>query len=179
MSEVLDKIKSRRSIRKYKPDMVPQEILNRIIEAGLYAASGMGQQNTIILQVTDKELRDEIMRRNCRIGGWKEGFDPFYGAPAMLIVLAKKDWPNRVYDGSLVMGNLMLAAHDLGIGSCWIHRAKEEFETEWGKELLRSLGIEEEYEGIGHCALGYVDGEYPQMPARKENRVYYKKDAGL
>ena len=93
----------------------------------------------------------------------------------MLIVLAKKDWVNRVYDGSLVMGNLMLAAHELGIGSCWIHRAKEEFETEWGKKLLKSLGINEEYEGIGHCALGYIDGDYPKTPARKENRVFYIK----
>lgn len=176
MSEVLEKMKSRRSVRKYKPDMVPQEVLDQIIEAGLYAASGMGQQNTIIIQVTDKELRDQISAMNCEIGGWKEGFDPFYGAPAMLIVLAKKDWPNRVYDGSLVMGNLMLAAHDLGIGSCWIHRAKEEFETEWGKDLLKSLGIEEEYEGIGHCALGYIDGDYPKTPERKTNRVFYVKE---
>lgn len=175
MTEVLEKIKSRRSIRKYKPDMIPQEVLDQIIEAGTYAASGMGQQNTIIIQVTKKELRDEISKRNCEIGGWKEGFDPFYGAPAMLIVLAKKDWSNGVYDGSLVMGNLMLAAHELGIGSCWINRAKQEFETEWGKNLLKSLGIEEEYEGIGHCALGYIDGEYPKAAARKENRVYYVK----
>lgn len=175
MSEALENIKTRRSIRKYKPDMVPQEILDKIIEAGLYAASEMGQQNTIIIQVTNKELRDKISKMNQEIGGWKEGFDPFYGAPAMLIVLAKKDWPNRVYDGSLVMGNLMLAAHDLGIGSCWIHRAKQEFETDWGKEFLKSLGIEEEYEGIGHCALGYVDGDYPKAPTIKENRVYYVK----
>lgn len=175
MSEALENIKTRRSIRKYKPDMVPQEILDKIIEAGLYAASGMGQQNTIIIQVTNKELRDKISKMNQEIGGWKEGFDPFYGAPVMLIVLAKKDWPNRVYDGSLVMGNLMLAAHDLGIGSCWIHRAKQEFETDWGREFLKSLGIEEEYEGIGHCALGYVDGDYPKAPAIKENRVYYVK----
>lgn len=176
MSEVLEKMKSRRSIRKYQPDIVPQEVLDQIIEAGLYAASGMGQQNTIIIQVTNKELRDQISAMNCEIGGWKEGFDPFYGAPAMLIVLAKKDWPNRVYDGSLVMGNLMLAAHDLGLGSCWIHRAREEFETEWGKDLLKSLGIEEEYEGIGHCALGYIDGDYPKTPERKANRVFYVKE---
>lgn len=175
MSEALENIRTRRSIRKYKPDMVPQKILDKIIEAGLYAASGMGQQNTIIIQVTNKELRDKISKMNQEIGGWKEGFDPFYGAPVMLIVLAKKDWPNRVYDGSLVMGNLMLAAHDLGIGSCWIHRAKQEFETDWGKEFLKSLGIEEEYEGIGHCALGYVDGDYPKAPTIKENRVYYVK----
>lgn len=175
MSELLEQMKTRRSIRKYKQDMVPQEILDQIIEAGLYAASGMGGQNTVILQVTDKKLRDEISKMNCKIGGWEEGFDPFYGAPAVLIVLGKKDWPTHVYDGSLVMGNLMLAAHELGIGSCWIHRAKEEFDTEWGKELLKSLGVEGEYEGIGHCILGYADGGYPEVPARKDNRVYYVK----
>lgn len=169
----MEKLKSRRSIRKYKPDAIPQDILDQIIKAGLYAANGMGYQNTIIVQVTNKDIRDKISKMNCEIGGWKEGFDPFYGAPAMLIVLAKKDWANRVYDGSLVMGNLMLAAHELGVGSCWIHRAKEEFETEWGKELLKSLGIEEEYEGIGHCALGYAEGNIPKTALRKENRVFY------
>lgn len=172
MCDILEKIKTRRSICSFRPDMVPQDILDKIIEAGTYAASGMGRQSTIIIQVTDKETRDRISEMNCKIGGWKEGFDPFYGAPAMLVVLAEKDWPNRVYDGSLVMGNLMLVAHALGIGSCWIHRAKEEFETEEGRELLRSLGIEKEYEGIGHCALGYVDGDYPETPERKANRVY-------
>lgn len=173
MNSLLELMNTRRSVRRYKADMVPQEILDSIIQAGLYAPSGKGQQNTIILQVTDKALRDEIVRRNCAIGGWEAGFDPFYGAPAMLIVLAKKDWPNRVYDGSVVMENLMLAAHALGLGSCWIHRAKEEFETPWGKELLKSLGIEEEYEGIGHCALGWPDGEPPRAAERKEGRVFY------
>lgn len=175
MSDVLEKIKTRRSIRKFKPDMVPQDILDRIIEAGTYAASGMGKQSPIIIQVTNKEVRDKIAAANCRLGGWKVGFDPFYGAPVILIILARKDWPNRVYDGSLVMGNLMLAAHALGIGSCWIHRAREEFETEEGTALLRSLGITEAYEGIGHCALGYPEGELPKAPPRKENWVYYIK----
>lgn len=91
MSDVLNKMKSRRSIRKFKPDMVPQEILDQIIEAGLYAASGMGQQSPIIIQVTKKELRDEISKMNCEIGGWKEGFDPFYGAPAMLLFLQRRN----------------------------------------------------------------------------------------
>lgn len=173
MSDVLNKIKTRRSVRKFKPDAVPQELLDQIIEAGLYAASARGSQSAIMIQVTDRKMRDEIVKMNCEIGGWEAGFDPFYGAPAMLIVLAKKEWPLRVYDGSLVMGNLMLAAHELGLGSCWIHRAKEEFETQWGKDLLKSLGITEEYEGIGHCALGFVDGDYPEAPERKENRVFY------
>ena len=144
MSEVLKEMKERRSIRKYKADMVPQEILDQIIEAGLYAASGKGTQNTIIIQVTKKELRDKIAEMNRKIGGWEEGFDPFYGAPAMLIVLARKDWPTGIYDGSLVMGNLMLAAHDLGIGSCWIHRAKQEFESEEGKGTKVSFRIKRE-----------------------------------
>lgn len=173
MSAVLENMKSRRSVRKFKPDMVPQEILDQITEAGLYAASGMGRQATIMLQVTNKELRDKIAKMNQEIGGWKDGFDPFYGAPAMIIVLAKKDVPTRVYDGSLVMGNLMLAAHALDIGSCWIHRAKEEFESEEGKELLRSLGIEGDYEGIGHCILGYADGDAPKAAPRKDSYVYY------
>lgn len=175
MSDMLELLKSRRSVRRYKPDGLPQEVLDRIIEAGLYAPSGKGRQNTIILQVTNKALRDEISRMNCAIGGWEEGFDPFYGAPAMLIVLARKDWPNRVYDGSVVMENLMLAAHALGVGSCWIHRAKEEFETPWGKELLKSLGVEEEYEGVGHCALGWAEGEPPQAAERKDRRVFSVK----
>lgn len=165
---LLEQMKTRRSIRKYKPDMIPQEIIDQIIEAGLYAPSARGTQNTIIIQVTNKDLREQIVNMNCEIMGGKEGTDPFYGAPVILIVLAKKDWHNRVYDGSLVMGNLMLAAHGLDIGSCWIHRAREEFETQWGKDLLKSLGIEEEYEGIGHCALGYIEGDYPNPVPRKE-----------
>jgi len=125
--------------------------------------------------VTNQQLRDEMMRLNCKIGGWEEGFDPFYGAPAVLVVLARKDWPTHVYDGSLVMGNLMLAAHELGVASCWIHRAKEEFETRWGKDLLNSLGVQGEYEGIGHCALGYADGPAPEAAKRNEGRVFYAK----
>lgn len=173
MNDTIRLMKSRRSIRKFKPDAVPQELLDQIIEAGTYAASGMGKQSPIILQVTNREMRDKIAKANCKIGGWKEGFDPFYGAPAMLIVLAEKDSPHRIYDGSLVMGNLMLAAHALGLGSCWIHRAKEEFETEEGRNLLRSLGITDAYEGIGHCALGYADGELPEAAQRKDNWTYY------
>ena len=101
--------------------------------------------------------------------------DPFYGAPVVLIVLANKSVPTYVYDGSLVMGNLMLAAHALGVGSCWIHRAKQEFERPEGKEILKSLGIEGDYEGIGHCILGYPKGEYPKAAPRKKDWVYYVK----
>ena len=175
MGNAIDAIKSRRSIRKFKEDMIPKDVLDQIIEAGTYAATGMNKQSPIIIAVTNRKVRDRISKMNQVIGGWKDGFDPFYGAPVILIVLADKAWDNRVYDGSLVMGNLMLAAHELGIGSCWIHRAKEEFETEEGKSILQSLGIQSEYEGIGHCALGYVDGDYPNAPERKEDWVYYVK----
>ena len=173
MSEVINNMKTRRSIRKYKPDMIPEDVLNRIIEAGTYAATGMGKQSPIIIAVTNKEIRDRFSKMNAEIMGVDS--DPFYGAPVVLIVLADKARPTYVYDGSLVMGNLMLAAHAEGIGSCWIHRAKEEFESAEGKAFLKSLGIEGDYEGIGHCVLGYTDGEESKAMPRKENYVYCVK----
>ena len=173
MANTLDTIKTRRSIRKYKSDAIPEEILNKIIEAGSYAPSGMGRQPVIILAVTNKELRDRLSKLNADV--MHSTNDPFYGAPVVLVVLADKNTPTHVYDGSLVMENLMLAAHDLGIGSCWIHRAKEVFEKEEGKEILKSLGIEGDYEGIGNCILGYADGEEPQAKPRKDNFVYWVK----
>lgn len=175
MNEVIEMMKTRRSIRKFKPDALPDEIIEQIAEAGTYAATGKNLQSPTIIAVTNKQLRDRISEMNRKIGGWQEGFDPFYGAPAMLIVLADKNVPTAVYDGSLVMGNLMLAAHSLGVGSIWIHRAKEEFESEEGKAILAELGITGDYVGIGHCALGYIDGEEPKAAPRKENWVYYAK----
>ena len=173
MSDVLETIKSRRSIRKYKSDMVPQDKLEKIIEAGTYAATGMGKQSPIIVAVTNKELRDKLSAMNAKIMGTNT--DPFYGAPVVLIVLADKSRPTYLYDGSLVRGNLMLEAEAQGIGSCWIHRAKEEFESEEGKEILKSLGIEGDYEGIGHCVLGFADGPAPKAAPRKDSYVYYVK----
>ena len=173
MNDIIKAMEERRSIRKFKTDMPKKEDLEQIIEAGLYAANGMGKQAVITVAVTNKELRDKISRANCKIGGWKEDFDPFYGAPAILIVLAQKDWVNRVYDGSLVMGNMMLAAHSLGLGSIWIHRAKEEFEQEEWKKFLKDIGVEGEWEGIGHCAVGYIDGDAPKAAPRKDGRVFW------
>ena len=165
MSEVLDKIKNRRSIRKYRSDMIPQDKLEKIIEAGTYAATGMGKQSPIIIAVTNKELRDKLSAMNAKIMG-VDNMDPFYGAPVVLIVLADKSRPTCVYDGSLVMGNLMLEAEEQGIGSCWI-------QSEEGKEILKSLGIEGDYEGIGHCILGYADGPAPKAAPRKDSYVYH------
>ena len=171
MNEVIEKIVTRRSVRKYKPDMVPSDVIDEILKAGTYAATGMNRQSPIIISVTDKALRDKLSKMNAKIMG-KPDMDPFYGAPVVLIVLADKSYPTYLYDGSLVMGNLMLAAHALNIGSCWIHRAKEEFESEEGKEILKSLGIEGNYEGIGHCSLGYSAEEDIKTSPRKENYIY-------
>ena len=173
MNEIIKAMLERRSIRKFKSDMVSKDDINKIIEAGLYAANGMGRQAVITVAVTNKQLRDKISEDNRKIGGWDKGFDPFYGAPIILIVLAEKDWRNRVYDGSLVIGNMMLAAHSLGLGSIWIHRAKEEFETEEYKKLLQNIGVKGEWEGIGHCAIGYIDGDIPKPAPRKEDRVFF------
>ena len=162
---------TRRSIRKYKSDMIPKDIIGKIIEAGTYAPTGMNRQSPVIIAVTNKELRDRLSMLNARIMGVDT--DPFYNAPIVLIVLANKEFPTYLYDGSLVMGNLMNAAHAYGISSCWIHRAKEKFASEEGKELLRSLGINGDYEGIGHCILGYADYEEPAVSPRKENYVYW------
>ena len=173
MGETLEIIKKRRSVRGYKADMVPKDVLDKIIEAGTYAATGMGRQSPIIISVSNRELRDKLSAMNAKIMGKEEGFDPFYGAPNVLIVLADKTMPTYLYDGYLVMGNLMLAAADLGVDSCWIHRAKEEFESEEGKAILKELGITGDYEGIGHCVLGYAANEVPEAAPRKDNYVYY------
>ena len=168
--KTLELMQTRRSVRGFKPDPVPEEILDQIVEAGTWAATGRNRQSPVIIKVTNRELIRKLSKLNGEIMGTDS--DPFYGAPAVLIVLADKTVPTYLYDGSLVMGNLMLAAHSLGIGSCWIHRAKEEFQLPEGKEILKSLGIEGDYEGIGHCVLGYAEGEYPHTKPRKENWVY-------
>ena len=173
MNEIIRNMKDRRSIRKFKDEMVPKADIEQIIEAGLYAPSGRNRQAVIIVAVTNKEVRDRFSEINCQIGGWQEGFDPFYNAPVVLIVLADKSVPTYVYDGSLVMENLMLASHSLGIGSCWIHRAKQEFEMPEYQQFLKELGVEGDYEGIGHCVIGYADGEFPKAPERKDNRVFF------
>ena len=168
--DTIKAIKERRSVRNYKEEHIPQDVIDKIIEAGLYAASGMNRQSAIIVQVLNKEIRNKLSKINANVMGTDK--DPFYGAPDLLIVLADKNIPTYIYDGSLVMGNLMTAAHELGVSSCWIHRAKEMFETDEGKEILKSAGVQGDYEGIGVCIIGHADGEYPEAKPRKENRVY-------
>lgn len=168
MSNAIDNLLSRRSIRKYKQDPIPEEILNKILEAGTYAPTGMNKQAPIIIAVTNKEMRDRLSKMNAAIMGVET--DPFYGAPVVLVVLANKEVRTAVYDGSLVMGNLMQAAYDSGVGSCWIHRARQMFESDEGKALLRKWGLREDLLGVGNCILGYAD-EDPAPKPRREGRI--------
>lgn len=169
MKESLNNLLTRRAIRKYKPDMVPQDVLERILKAGTYAPSGMGKQSAIIIAITDKTVRDKLSKINAEVAGKDK--DPFYGAPVVIAVLADSSIPTYIEDGALVLGNLLNAAHAEGFGSCWVHRAKQEFESPFGQELLKSLGIEGKYVGIGHCILGYAD-EDPLPAPRKENYIF-------
>ena len=147
------------------------EDLERIVEAGLYAPTGMGRQGVKFVVVKNKEMRDHLSKLNADIMGSDK--DPFYGAPVVIVVLAKKEYPTYIYDGSLAIGNMLNEAHGLGLGSCWIHRAKEVFASEEGKVLLKKWGVEGDYEGIGHCVLGYPAADIPKAKPRKENYVYY------
>ena len=171
MAETLKTISTRCSTRSYKPEPVEREIIDKITEAGTKAASGMNRQSAIILVVDDPEVRNELSRINAAV--MNSDKDPFYGAPTVAVVLADKSVPTYIYDGTLVMANMMLAAEELGVGSCWIHRAKEEFESEYGKNLLKKLGIEGDYAGIGNLILGWPEGEKPVPKEHKADYVYH------
>ena len=175
MNTTMQDLLTRRSIRSYTDQIPPKEVIEEICEAGTYAPTGMNRQSPIIIAVTNREVRDKLSKLNAGVFGLDNDNDPFYGAPVVLVVLADSTaamtWKE---DGSLVMGNLLNAAHAKGLGSCWIHRAKEVFETEEGKAILAELGIDtNKYVGIGNCILGYVNGEYPEARPRKENYVYW------
>ena len=169
MNETLKNLEERRSIRKYKDEQIRDEQLNEILEAGTYAPTGMGAQSPVMVVIQDKETIRELSKMNADVMGTNS--DPFYGAPTVIVVLADKNRLTYVEDGSLVMGNLMNAAHAVGVDSCWIHRAKEVFESEKGKELLKKWNIEGDYVGIGNCILGYRDCQYPKAKPRKSGYI--------
>ena len=168
---ILEALEKRRSIRKYKPDQVDEAALEAILRAGTYAATGMNKQSPVIVAVQDKDTIETLRRMNAEIMG-DASIDPFYAAPTVVIVLADSSVRTYVEDGSLVIGNMMNAAYSVGVDSCWIHRAKEEFASEAGKALLEKWGIKGDYVGVGHLILGYRDCEYPETRPRKENYIY-------
>ena len=172
MNEALKAIYERRSIRKYKPQQISREELDAVVKAGVCAPTGMNRQSPIIVVVQNSDDLAYLSKLNAKVRN--STADPFYGAPTVLVVLAETDSSFAVQDGSLVMGNLMNAASAIGLGSCWINRAKEVFETEEGKALLKKWGVEGNYVGVGNCILGYAD-EAPEMKPRKANYVYYAK----
>lgn len=171
-NEALEVMETRRSIRGFDAVKMPSdELIAQVVKAGEYAPTGMGMQSPRIVVITNKAVRDRLSELNAQVMGTTS--DPFYGAPVILLVLANRERPTYLYDGSLVMGNLMNAAHALGLGSCWIHRAKEVFDSAEGKELLASWGIQGNYEGIGHVALGYALKEPAPAKPRKEDYVVW------
>ena len=167
----IEAIMTRRSVKAYKSEMPPRDALDTVLNAGIQAPSGRNSQSVILVAITDKALRDEYARTNAEIMG-AQG-DPFYGAPVIIIALVKRGVPCEAYDGPLALENMMLAAHDLGLGSCWIHRPQQMFETEEGKALKAKWGLGDNYIGVGNCILGYRVGAYPEPKPRREGRIIY------
>ena len=168
MNETINTLLTRRSVRRYKSDQVSDELLDTVLNAGQYAASGMNSQNTVLVAVRDPETRDQLSKMNAAVMGSSN--DPFYGAPCVIVVLANTTRGTWVEDGSLVIGNLMAAAHSVGLGSCWIHRAREMFDSEEGKALLKKWGLPETMRGVGNCILGYPS-EVPNDKPRLDGRI--------
>ena len=170
MNNTINDIMNRRSIRKYKPEQITREELDIILQAGICAPTGKNRQSPILIAVQNKEVRDLLSRMNAQVLG--ADVDPFYGVPTVVVVLAKADSPHAVQDGSLVLGNMMTAAKAIGLGSCWINRAREVFDSAEGKQLLARWGVEGDYIGVGNCILGYPDEE-PVMKPRKPDYIRY------
>ncbi len=173
MNNLYETILSRRSVKSYTNEQVPQELLEKIIEAGRYAPTGMNAMAPIFIAVQNPEMIAKLSKMNAAVMNF-DG-DPFYGAPTVILVLANRERSTWLEDGSLAMGNLMLAAHSLGLGSCWIHRCFQMFESEEGKALLKEWGVTGDYAGVGCCILGYQkDAPKPRI-ARRENQIFYIK----
>lgn len=171
MNETIKALTTRRSVRSYKDTPVPDDVLKEILLAGEYAPSGMHKMPAVMVVVKDKETIAKLSKLNAQVMG--KDVDPFYGAPTVVIVFSDTSSHTYLEDGTLVMGNLMNAATSLGVASCWIHRAKEMFQTDEGKEFMKKWGLDDRYVGIGNCILGYANGNIPSPVARKDNYVIF------
>jgi len=168
-NKMLDLLKTRRSVRGYKPEQVEREKLDAILEAGTYAPTGKGMQSPVIVAVQSPENRRAVQELNCKARGGSS--DPYYGAPTILLVLADPNRGTCVEDGSCVLNTMMQAAHALGVDSCWIHGEREMFELPEGKALLKKWGLSENLRGVGSLALGYGSGPVPQPKERKADYI--------
>lgn len=173
MNDTMSTLLNRRSIRKFKPEQIKDEELNAVLEAGKYAPSGANQQAALLIVVQDQETRETLSRMNGEILG--NGSDPYYGASTVVLALADKTKVTPVEDASLALGNMFAAAYSLGLGSCWVHRTRQMFESDEGKALLKKWGVEGDYVGVGSCILGYPDCEHPQAASRKDDFVVMVK----
>lgn len=169
MNETLKTLLGRRSIRKFKKEQIKDEELNLVLEAGMYAPSAANQQSALFVVVQNKEMLKKITQMNSAVMG--KDIDTYYGAPTVILVLADKRKAAPVEDASLAIGNMFNAAASLGLGSCWIHREKQMFETAEGASLLKEWGIDENYIGVGSCILGYPDCEQPKAAPRKKDFI--------
>jgi nitroreductase len=169
MNETIKTLLERRSIRKFKPEQIREEELNAILEAGMYAPSGANQQSALFVVVQDKETIKKLSAMNAAV--LQKDIDPYYNAPTVVLVFADKTKVTPVEDASVALGNMFNAAASLGIGSCWVHRARQMFETDEGRDLLRKWGAVGDYIGVGSCILGYPDGPHPKAAPRKDNFV--------
>ena len=174
--DAMEALLTRRSCRTYQDRPIEPEVLDRIVEAGLYAPTGGGKQPWKLVVVEDRETRDRLSRMNDAVltetaGARRRPVDPFYGAPVVIVVLTERERTTAVEDGALVIGNMLLAAHAQGVAGCWVHRAREMFDSDEGRELLAKWGVEGDYVGVGNCILGYADGPLPAPAPRRENTV--------
>lgn len=174
--EFLDLLKERHSTKKYSDRAVPKELIDLVVQAGIYSPSGMNKQAVRFMVVDNPETVKEISNINAKVGNFPKGIDPFYGAGVVIVVFADRNIITHVEDGSLALGNMLNEAYSLGLGSCWIHRAKECFEDDTGRKIARDYGIPDEYIGIGNCILGYPEDGFEGKPkARVEGRVHTKE----
>ncbi|HBR08387.1 MAG TPA: diguanylate cyclase [Clostridiales bacterium] len=170
MNLPLENLLTRRSIRQYKAAQITDEELDAVLLAGTYAPTAVGKQSPFMVAVQNQEDLSLMSRLNARIWG-RDDIDPFYGAPTAVVVFARAGRPNGIQDATLVMGNLMNAAHAVGLGSCWINRTKETYELPEGKALLEKWGVTGNWEGVGTCILGYTDGKVPEPKPRKPDYI--------
>lgn len=167
-NNIIESLCTRRSIRRYKPEQITDSELQAVLNAGMYAPTGMNRQDPWIVAVQNPSVLSRLTQMNAAIMGTTD--NPYYDAPTVVLVFASspESWRNSIQDASLVLGNMMNAAHAIGLGSCWINREAEMFMTDEGKFMMKEFGLPDGLVGVGAISLGYPDGEPKSPKPRKE-----------